>query len=282
MSRKHLDDLKALNSKEQERWGKTAEYLKNLPKCPNWPDLPLVKTKNSNDFYCCFGCKNAWVNQPYNHLGVSKECVAGHAKMLHYLSGVVSEEDRVKSLEQEVLELKKQLADTTSGKVVLPSGDPELQEKYDALKAEMEDVEETTSMMMGYRALLKKLFGERFPTRVSGDEEMKLLEKMVDEMNTPPPSVPKSAPEPVKVAPKFNEAKVGAYLAAHTARDLKTQNEVATSFNDADWAEAIRRVNEAPKPSATIPTPVGTAVLLSTTLRRGKVLDRERAPQPTR
>ena len=269
LSKKHQDALRTTNERHIDRWKKQADYLANLPAFPNWPDLPQLTTRGDNDFFCCFGCKGAWVNQPYEHLRVSKGCVAGHVKGLRALCGVVlTPEDKVAALEAQIAELKRQLSDTTSGRVVEASGECGCKERTDELETENENL---TTENSRYRKAFRTLLGDKFPQKIYGDAFFVALDEVIEEMKAPP-----AAPKPPPL-PRLNESKIAAYVAASAARDWDAQNSIVLS--DTEMTEAYKRIKaaeSAPRVSAAFnPPPLAPQVLTSTIRRPGKMTQRE-------
>lgn len=300
LSKKHYDAIKDINAKNLEKWKASADYLSNLPAHPNYPDLPLVKTKNGYDFYCCFGCKSAWVNMPYDHHASSKKCIQTHARALHSLSGVVSEPDRVQTLEKELQELRKKLSDTTSGKVVEVSGDEELKSKYDELVSEKEQADEENEELLAQnsqlRGILQDLLGDAYPKKSPNFKELifELKEIVKAKKETPvTKEEPKEPPKKEKSAAlkflleqplgtEWND-KIDKAIGSLSHEEMREYNQ----FMNAAHARPAVAVAAPKAPPFVPPQPIaensilGTARLLTTTKMKAKTVGAPSvAPRP--
>ena len=219
LSRKHQEAVRSLNTKAFPAFQKQVDYLSNLPKHPNWPDLPSITFSNTTAYYCCLGCKGCWVNQPYNHFASHKDCIPKHVRALKALMDptTVGGEDRVKELEQQIRELKAENAalkasgTTQQGSVSVKSEEmEELQSQYDDLEAENAEL---IIFFRRTRKLLAKMMNEDLGMElVSANERMAFLLETATTAVAPAPEPP-AAPAPPP-ASKIKESLVEAALKA--------------------------------------------------------------------
>ena len=304
LSRTHIHDFlndKAINQTLQ------AFYKSKVVRNEEFKNLPTFSVKNES-FNLCLGCKRCYTaesmrKEKSNHFENHPECCEPFKAALTTLVGPkevgMTEPDALQkendALKREIERLKKQPVIPTPANIGM-TGDVVPKEEYDRLD---EENDETQATNMCLRGILKDIFGERFPTRVSGKEEIEILKDLAKNLNAPAP-----APEPPKPEPKsvmYNEAKVQAYLEAHIAQDLDEQQRLDKSMNFYDRREVHLRVNayEASRTKAPVPAPVAPAPaapahssafqppplnppVLGSTLRRGKMTDRERVALSSR
>ena len=293
LSRAHFDDF--INDKAIK---KTLEayYNSKVVRKEEFDKLPTFYVKNEG-FNICLGCKRCYTTdsirkEKSNHFENHPECCKPFCEALTTLCGpkevvMTDPEDLQKendALKAEIARLKKAAVITTPAPIVM-SGDSEWKEKYDALLSEKDEVEEecdkNRSEMMAFRKLWKEYLPSVFNGPMDIPLELEEIKSFLEKKNAPPP------PEPIKEAPKVNQAKVEAFVAAHIARDWDGQGKIATTMNMAETAEASRRVNEyenrsnaAPAPPRQVafqPPPVNPPVLTSTRRLLSKSLDREKS-----
>ena len=216
LSRKHQEAVRSLNTKAFPALQKQVDFLLDPPKHPNWPDLPSITFSSGTAYYCCFGCKGCWVNQPYCHFSTNKECRTKHAKGLKVLMdpSSLTGEDRVKELEAEVASLKAALAAKPSG--TPPVGSVSVgSEKLEELQSQYDDLEAENAELIIFfrrtRKLLAKMMNEDLGMElVSANERMAFLLETATTAVAPVPEPP-AAPAPPP-APKIKESLVEAAL----------------------------------------------------------------------
>jgi hypothetical protein len=276
--------VRSLNTKAFPALQKQADFLLDPPKHPNWPDLPSITFSGETAYYCCFGCKGCWVNQPYCHFSTNKECRAKHAKGLKVLMdpSSLTGEDRVKDLEAEVASLKAALAAKPSG--TPPVGSVSVgSEKLEELQSQYDDLEAENAELIIFfrrtRKLLAKMMNEDLGMElVSANERMAFL---LENATTAAPPAPEP-PAPPKVKESLVEAAVKApFEEASTLIDKMTPAEMKEYHQRMAAKYAAPKATPLPPPERDVETtqtfkdPVftnmlGPGVKLLTVTRPGK------------
>jgi len=279
----------------------TAFYNSKVVRKEDFEALPTFYIKNEG-FNLCLGCKRCYTTdsirkEKRNHFENHPECLEPFKTALTTLCGpkdvVMTDPDALQkendALKKEIERLKKQQVIPTPAPVVMTS-DAELQEKYDTLLSEKEELEEDSDKMRArmskWRGLWKEFLGDAFPEKTDFDMELEIVKEFVAKSKKQPSERKEEAPASAP-APKVNQSKVDAYMAAHVAQDLEAQGRIGTSLTNAEFTEVTRRIadlapkntivqatnplgnqfyhHSAPLAQSDVPGPLGTAKLLQST-----------------
>ena len=254
------------------------------------PEKLLCLKAGNEQVRICLGCKRCYAyvavrKEATTHFEDHPECCEKVRAALTTLCGpkevVMPDPDALQrendALKREIERLKKQPIITTPVPIVMTESGI-TQEMYDEEKTAREEAEADSdrvrSQMMAFRVAWKELLPGAFAGSMDIPIEIKEIQDFLARRK-------ETAPEPPK--PKFTEAKVAAYVAAHISRDWEGQGKIGITLNNVDLEEASRRIMEhekKPKPQVRFEPPPEPKVLTST-LMRGKQTDRERAAQRT-
>jgi hypothetical protein len=225
-------------------------YASKVVRKEEFDKLPTFYVKNES-FNICLGCKRSYTTdsirkEKRNHFENHPECCEPFRSALTTLCAPKEDSNDTSQAELAALRLenrrlKEQLA--AKPKEVSASIPVEETEEYKELER---DNDETFKKFRDLRDIVKDLMGDKLNTKLDWSAQLFDIKEYVEKLKQPleVKEEPEETKQPSKAAPKVNQSKVEAYVAANIAHDLKAQNEIGPTLSTADFEEASKRVKE--------------------------------------